>query len=1639
MPLLLLSPPTILSRPLLTLDPEVFHRRIQQQYGAWWGQLKFEDSAADHFGEVRPFLYVDDHIDLRTLYDFMINEWKLQIPNIIVPILSSITRHKSFKNLKMVEALKAGIKNIVNASEVWFITNGLDIGMPQVIGSAFRDEISFRQADDALARKMKQTTKEHKTLTLIGIVCDDEIKESIDLQSPNNNLKKEINVPPSKYEQSSLNCDHTHFIIIRKSPIGSSSTNILEINPITTDTSDKLLDKVTDSAESITNKFRNRFEAFLHQEALQQQVITPAESQLATTNSLPVSSNKFGSSNEGGFPMVCTLLHGTPETIELVYQKIQQEVPIVVLKGTGSAADLIAFTYEDINAKSKKISEDDYLKVELTRCLLDEYSELKDNNLKRNKIRNYVMSIVKEADKSGRKFLSFVDVNSATASLNNFHKLILSALLQGQKPVTDDKVNVESKQDVLLKQNDKLKRIINLKRSAQLKGNLLLTLDWNLPDLALSEIFQREDGMKYPISEKLFDKAILEENLEAFVDLFIERKFVLHRYLNSKKLISLFNEAKDRDFFTITSLEGLLSDPGDEKVPDNFVELHLNTIIQRLTGIRTLFGKSDMDCNAMGIYFGEQSEKGVQKQKILAEEKALQYLIIYAVLMNRHELAKILWKRSLHPIPLALTCYMMFKELAQYCHETYVKSLIQKQAKEFSDLAIGLLDKAFKDDDTRTLAMLSEEHLDWNNMTTIQLAYHAENKEFMAHAVCQKWVTRQFYGQITPRELSWGLFTCPKFLKITLSAILIFPMHFWINFSPIGQASSVSTEASDSSNKGKQDAKKEPKLDEGKKSAEQVDKVSTQEENGIFQRLRRRFCGSTVKKPKTTSNEKQLNPFQKIYVLWSAPITKFHINFVCYLAFLCLFTMAVMWPSCGNLLLDFSVWLWAAIITFETARVTYEKYYSQCSVSIQRAVIDIILQIIFLALFLGIRIVGLWNFGTCQVLAAKAILGVGLLYYYYRLLIIFLPISSTLGPLMIRLRYMIMDDFVKFLQLFVIFMISSGVAITAVLYPHHPFNSELFSKAFIFRGLMALFTNDMTDLKSSRGPCSINATTQTERQYVCHRLSHGLSFKYDNSYAYKRYGISSPTCNQTSWIAWFLLIEYLFLTNRFLGSLLTAMFSLTGARVQNQSQQIWMFNRYKILIGYSKRPCLPPPFIIISYIINNNDNDSKTNKSRDASSENDMEKQNNVNKNNVEDSGTNVYWKFKAKEFYAKTKEGDKVQEKLDNLSKSTTNMEKDIDILRKSLRHMSDRVVTSEKLLIDSQILLEKIHSVIKQEDRSLPVYQKFIHMLSRESPYIYTNEARFPITQKQIPWKVPFDVYDPTVISLSKQHDCFQDYERPFVESDLTIEPSMTTITDNTTLLKDYKWNQVVVSQLPDGKKITIDRRTWIATSEDQTSSVYTLDNQTSSVYALDNQLSIPLNPMGRTGLRGRGALIRWGPNKFIIAVITRWKKHRDQFAVVGEQRILETLVLKDKYTNDWKLPGANILGVESCYGSICRSFHELVFQDNDLEDFSSFQERDMIEHFKSFAHASADIFEPIEFESHMVYRGYIDDLRNTDNAWVEAEIWNFHYGSNTLFPNLRQDGMVIWKDVTNSRGFLIQTSILHEIARIHHGFFE
>jgi len=63
-----------------------------------------------------------------------------------------------------------------------------------------------------------------------------------------------------KRDKYSLNSDHTHFIIIREKPLGMISSNVIENKSSINDFGEKLIDL----ANSNTNRFRDRFENFLH-------------------------------------------------------------------------------------------------------------------------------------------------------------------------------------------------------------------------------------------------------------------------------------------------------------------------------------------------------------------------------------------------------------------------------------------------------------------------------------------------------------------------------------------------------------------------------------------------------------------------------------------------------------------------------------------------------------------------------------------------------------------------------------------------------------------------------------------------------------------------------------------------------------------------------------------------------------------------------------------------------------------------------------------------------------------------------------------------------------------------------------------------------------------------------------------------------------------------------------------------------------------------------------------------------------------------------------------------------------------------------------------------------------------------------
>lgn len=113
-------------------------------------------------------------------------------------------------------------------------------------------------------------------------------------------------------------------------------------------------------------------------------------------------------------------------------------------------------------------------------------------------------------------------------------------------------------------------------------------------------------------------------------------------------------------------------------------------------------------------------------------------------------------------------------------------------------------------------------------------------------------------------------------------------------------------------------------------------------------------------------------------------------------------------------------------------------------------------------------------------------------------------------------------------------------------------------------------------------------------------------------------------------------------------------------------------------------------------------------------------------------------------------------------------------------------------------------------------------------------------------------------------------------------------------------------------------------------------------------------PLNPVGRTGLAGRGLLGKWGPNYAADPIVTR---------VNGETGEVEMLAVQRRDNGQWAIPGGMVDKGEEVSSTLARELEEETGVTLDMS------------------------------EGHLIYRGYIDDPRNTDHAWMETTAKHLH----------------------------------------------
>ncbi|KAM4535190.1 ADP-ribose pyrophosphatase, mitochondrial [Fundulus diaphanus] len=168
-------------------------------------------------------------------------------------------------------------------------------------------------------------------------------------------------------------------------------------------------------------------------------------------------------------------------------------------------------------------------------------------------------------------------------------------------------------------------------------------------------------------------------------------------------------------------------------------------------------------------------------------------------------------------------------------------------------------------------------------------------------------------------------------------------------------------------------------------------------------------------------------------------------------------------------------------------------------------------------------------------------------------------------------------------------------------------------------------------------------------------------------------------------------------------------------------------------------------------------------------------------------------------------------------------------------------------------------------------------------------------------------------------------------------------------------------------------------------------------------------PLNPFGRTGLTGRGLLGRWGPNHAADPIVTRWKVDASGAKIIhsaSKKPILQFVSIKRKDCGEWAIPGGMVDPGEEVSLTLQREFSEEALNTLSLKQ----SERDEM-HKRIKALFSSPGFQ--------VYKGYVDDPRNTDNAWMETVAVNFHDeagNSVSALPLQAGDdaGQVQWVDV-------------------------
>ncbi|KAF3699526.1 Transient receptor potential cation channel subfamily M member 4 [Channa argus] len=841
-------------------------------------------------------------------------------------------------------------------------------------------------------------------------------------------------------------------------------------------------------------------------------------------------------------PVLCMLISGDAKMLWRLDDSLKKGTPWLVLSGSGPAADFIGELLEDLSSISPAAE------VENSQSVSTEHRD-----------RAWVVFRKHFPAAAATEVEKVVD-----RALSIYHSKELITVFNGEQDGSDDF------DTVLLKALVKASKHLSSDASECIE-ELKLAVAWNRVDIAKSELFNGDIQWKYEDLEDSMTDALINDKPQ-FVRLFCENGLNILDYLTYRRLETLYNSLSDSSLAYNLLQKRLMERQhvaGSQPSVKDEVTVPLKSSQSALTEPGSamnlsLYEVSHLLSDLLGdvckpFYYeplGLRHSNSTRRTHKYINKMLLrkcnyrdqpcpspwENLFIWAVLQNRKEMATYFWEMAAESVLSALGGCKLLRELSKHTNDTENKLDMKEQARKFEKLAHDVFGECHKSSETHGFTLLIRKSGVWGEATCLQMATAADARLFFSHSGVQTLLSQIWWGEMERNTKVWKL-VLAFFLPPLVYTNLITFRDREEEIKLVEKNQGKDTEGLD----GNECTKKDDMaivLNDVLQSDEEPEEAPT------------KTTGSLHSTPKRSYAVLQWRKF------WYAPVTSFLGNVLMYFLFLCLFAYVLLVnfkppPPNGPSTLEFVLYFWVFTLACEEVRQTFvgstflqmmsnyiKDVWNKCDITAITLFIVGVICRMFPVTF---------EFG-------RAVMAIDFLVFTLRLIHIF-AVNKQLGPKIIIVGKMMKDVFF-FLFFLAVWLLAYGVANQALLYLYDPRPLWIFRRVF-YRPYMHIFgqipIHEMDADKLEEGHCTNNFTEIDA-------------------------GVEPCVNTSVNWLVVILLATYLLFTNIVLVNLLIAMFSHTFSKVQENSDIYWKFQRYNLIVEYHSRPCLAPPFIIISHL-----------------------------------------------------------------------------------------------------------------------------------------------------------------------------------------------------------------------------------------------------------------------------------------------------------------------------------------------------------------------------------------------------------------------------------------------------------------------